>query len=334
MNKRRLGRTDLHVSELGLDATHFTQGAHDSASLDLLDTYHAGGGRFILSSGVAPATPAAPVPARGSEELVGRWHASSGINRASLVLASRMNFIRPARGGSIGFANLIRESVEDSLRRLRTGHLDLLVCDWDDHLAPVEDLLEAADRLIRAGLVRYVVAGGFPSWRVVDSVHRSLVRNHARFEAIQADYSLLTPARAGSEMLDLAREHRLGFIAGSPLAAGRLTRRPLSLRELINVDRNWQLERSARQTDDALLKALAEIADRRLATPGQIALAWVLRNPQVSSAIMRAATANELRQLMRAADIILTNEDIFALGKALADHPVKPSTLKANPGSH
>src|SRR5204863_5219943 len=126
-----------------------------------------------------------------SEDIVGRWRKTRGINRDSMVLASRINVIRPAQGGSIAFANRIREACERSLRRLRTTYLDLLICDWNDQLLPVEDILEAVAALTRAGLVRHVVAGDFPPWRVVDSIHRSNTRGHARFEALQAEYSLM-----------------------------------------------------------------------------------------------------------------------------------------------
>jgi aryl-alcohol dehydrogenase-like predicted oxidoreductase len=322
MNKRKLGRTDLHVSELALNTTKFGWGTDESSSFALLDTYHAMGGCFVQSLGFSPNSVAAQLMESGSEDLVGRWHETRGINRDSLVLASRLNFFRPAHGGSSAFANLIRESCERSLRRLRTKHLDLLVCDWDEQLVPVDDLAEAVDRLIRAGLVRYAVAGGFPPWRVVDSIHRSSLRNHARFEALQAEYSLMTRARLEPEALALCREHRLGLLARSPLAGGFLARRPVSLDELNPVDPDWRSERFGSHVGDAALQVLAEIADKRLATPAQIALAWVLRNSQVTSAVISASTAAELRELVRAADIILTPEETGALLNvtAVRDH--------------
>lgn len=316
MNKRKLGRTNLHVSELCLNTATFGFANDDAEAFALLDAYFAAGGSFIQSLGFASNAFAAPLVESSSEDVVGRWHDTRGINRDSLVLASRVNFFRPAHGGSIAFANLIRESCERSLRRLRTKHLDLLVCEWDEHLAPVEDLLEAVDMLVRAGLVRYAVTGGFPPWRVVDSIHRSGVRNHARFEAVQAEYSLLSRTRFEPEALSMCREHRLGFLARSPLAGGFLTQRPISLTESGNLDRNWQSERFGSNFGDAVLKVLAEIADRRLATPGQIALAWVLRNPQITSAVISPPAARELRELIRAAEIVLSPEDTGALANA------------------
>ena len=318
MNKRKLGRTHLHVSELCLNATKFGYINDEATSLALLDAYRAEGGDFIESFGSSQnSVTARPMDAR-SEEIVGRWHRSRAISRNSLVLATRVNLFRPTHGGGAAFANLIRESCERSLRRLQTEHLDLLVCEWDEHLSPVEDIMEAFDWLIRAGLVRHVVAAGFPSWRVIDSLHRSSLRNHVRFEALQADYSLLTRAPFEAEALAMCREHRLGFLARSPLAGGLLAKRPVSIRELINLDRSWQNQRFGSNAGDATLTVLSRIADERHASSAQVALAWVLRNPQVSSALVSARSTPELRELIGSANILLTREETSALANATA----------------
>ncbi len=322
MKKRKFARTDLPVSELCLNTTALGWGQDESLSMVLLDAYHAAGGGFIQSFGTAARSSSAPSVENGSEDLVGCWRETRGVNRDSLVLASRMNFVRPTHGGSIAFVNLIRESCERSLRRLRTKHLDMLICEWDDQLAPVDDVIEAVDMLIRAGYVRYAVAGGFPPWRLVDSIHRASLRNHARFEGLQAEYSLMTRIRFEPEALALCRDHRLGFLARSPLAGGFLARRPLSVRELINVDRNWQHERFGSNRGDAVLRVLGDIADRRRIVPAQVALAWVLRNPQVTSAVVSPSTPEELRELIRATELVLTSEETDALLNATAapDH--------------
>lgn len=313
MNKRKLGRTNLHVSEFCLNTAKFGWINDEATSMALLDTYYTCGGSFIQSVGFCANSAVTPAAECTSEDIVGRWQQTRGITRDGLVLATRMALFRPAHGGSIAFANLIREACERSLRRLRTKHLDLLVCDWDEHLAPVDDVLEAVDRLIRAGLVRYAVAGGFPPWRVVDSLHRSGARNHSRFEALQAEYSLMTRAKFEAESLAMCREHRLGFLARSPLAGGFLAKRPTSIREIINLDRSWQNERFGSNSGDAVLTVLAEIAEKRLASPAQIALAWVSRNPQVSSALVSATSTQDLRDLLRTGSMSLTDEEMGAL---------------------
>ena len=122
----------------------------------------------------------------------------------------------------------------------------------------------------------------------------------------------MTRARFEAEALALCREHRLGFLARSPLAGGFLAKRPSQLQELINADR-WQNERFGNHYGDSVLSVVAEIAGKRLASPAQIALAWVLRNPQVSSALISAPSTRELRDLLRAAQIGLTDDETGAL---------------------
>lgn len=318
MEKRKLGRTDLHVSELNLNTDKFGWLADEAESFAVLDAYYTCGGSFIQTVGLASNSVTAEVTESASEDIVGRWRERRGISRDGLVLASRINFFRPPHGGSIAFANHIREACERSLRRLRTTHLDLLICEWDDDLHPVDDVLEAVDRLIRAGFVRYVVAGGFPPWRVVDSLHRSNARKHARFEALQADYSLMNRGGFEPEALAMCREHRLGFLATAPLAGGFLARRPSTSPE---ADHDWKNERFGSRAGDVVLQVLAGIADKRLATPAQIALAWVLRNPQVTSAAISAANTRELRELTRAAGTILSPEETGALANVPATRP-------------
>ena len=110
MNKRKLGRTNLHVSELCLNTTKFGWIKDEASSFDLLDTYYTCGGSFLQSLGFCPNPAAARSVVSDSEDIVGRWHNARGINRDGLVLATRMSFFRPAHGGSIAFANLIREA--------------------------------------------------------------------------------------------------------------------------------------------------------------------------------------------------------------------------------
>src|SRR5688572_8980925 len=266
MNKRKLGRTNLHVSELCLNTTKFGWSNDEASSFDLLDAYYTCGGSFLQSLGFCPSSAAAQSVNSDSEDIVGRWHDSRGINRDGLVLATRISLFRPAYGGSVAFANLIRESCEHSLRRLRTTHIDLLVCDWDEHLLPIDDVLESVDILIRAGRVRHAVAAGFPPWRVFDSLPPSALGVHWRFEELQGEFSLRRRARFESEALAMCREHRLGFLARSPLAGGFLAQRSNPTHEAVNPEPSWQSDRFRINGGAAVLTALVNIANKRLSS--------------------------------------------------------------------
>jgi 1-deoxyxylulose-5-phosphate synthase len=313
MIKRILGRTHLQVSELCLSTTNFGWANDEATALALLDAYYTSGGRFIQSLGFCPTSTKSKPDDNRSEEFVGRWHQSRGIPRDDVVIATWLNLFRPVTGGSISFTNLIRECCESSLRRLRMTHLDLLICEWDETLLPIDDVSEAINMLIRAGLVRYAVAGAFPPWRLVDSLNRSSIRGHSRFEALQSDYSLMTRARFEAEALALCREHRLGFIARSPLAGGFLTKQATAPSEFARTNGEWLNERFGSHYGDTVMSAVSAIAEKRLASPAQIAMAWVLRSPQVTSALMSVTSVRDLRELMSAADIRLTDDETGTL---------------------
>lgn len=275
MKKRPLGRTDLEISELALDTRPFGFSAEETASFQVLDAYHRLGGRFIQGAGGCPPFGAASNENTRAEELVGAWLRTRAIRRDDLVLGTRFDFNRPATGGGIAFENSIRASCENSLRRLRATHLDLLTCNWNTTLDPIEDVLEAATRLIRAGMVRHIVANGFPLWRVADSIHRSRQRNHCRFEAVHTDYSSLSPIRFESGVLKMCEAHRLGLIIESS-AGGELA---------------------------------SALSGTRRAPLNKIAAAWALRHPQVSSVLITATSADRLHELIGATTLALTDTE-------------------------
>jgi len=326
MNRRKFGRTGLHLSELCLNTESFGWINDDALSLELLNAYHDAGGRFVQTVGGATPPAGTPTPSSvRSEELVGQWHRERKISRDGFVLATRIAFPRPAHGGGVTFANFIRESCEQSLRRLRSDHLDLLVCEWDDDLVPVEDAVSAFDMLIRAGLIRHVVASEFPAWRVNDSLHRSTARNLCRFEGLQIEYSLMARLRFETEELVMAREHRLGLIVRSPLADGFISASRDSTLNSSSGDHGWLNECYGTSRGDAVKSTLTEIAQQREATPAQVALAWVRRDPQVTSALISPATTGELAELIHSLRLTLTPGEIVALETASA---VRPSRIE------
>lgn len=324
--QRLLGRTSLQVSELCLGTMNFGWKTDEAASLAILDAYRAAGGNFIQASSGAPQRLLPSTSTQFSEAVVGRWWRARGIPRHELVFATRIS-VRPAPGaGDDALAQAVREACHASLRRLKTTYLDVVFFEWSEHLLPWEAAFDAFTRLVRLGLVRYIGAANFPAWRVAEGLSRAFAGNHARMEGLQADYSLLTRARFESELGALCREHRLGFLARSPLAGGFLARENVTTALLRSLRRDWLVERFGNRYGETALLAVTDVAHRTGASPAQVALAWVLGHPGVTAAVVGVRSPAQLRELAGASSVQLDASDRQQLAAATASEEVRLGT--------
>lgn len=314
INLRIMGRTGLKLSELCLGTLNFGWKTDERTSLAILDAYHAAGGNFIQGTSHAPDITLPSASARVSEEIVGRWWTTRSVRRADLFLATRLH-LRLSPGNEGALAEAVRRACQDSLRRLQTNYLDMVIFEWSDGLVPIRHSLEVFDQVVRAGLARYIGAGGFPAWRIVDTLGRAHLRNHCRMEAVQADYSLMTRARFEPEIMPLCLEQRLAFFARSPLAGGFLARRAGG--KVGNASRrDWLTDRFENPYGDAALAAVGDVAARHEVSTAQVALAWVLHNPAVTSAIVGVRSVAQLNELLLASQLKLIAPDLAQLGDA------------------
>lgn len=286
MKTRRLGRSDLHVSELCLGTGNFGWSIDEGTSFDLLDAFRGAGGNFIQTGGAASAE------ADVAASYLGRWLRASGGPRGDLVLAARLD-VADEDGTSDIFrtASSIRRRCEASLRQLGVRHLDLLMLAWSEHLA-MDEVLLAAETLVRAGLVRHFAVSGFPAWRVMEWIAHSARRNLCRIEVMQVELSLLSNAGLDLEAIALARAHRVGLVAQAPLARGLLAGGAPSGPAAISRPET--------------LVALRQIADAHGTGPGRVAVAWVLAHPDVSSVLIGPRSVAQLEEHLAAASLGLT----------------------------
>jgi aryl-alcohol dehydrogenase-like predicted oxidoreductase len=322
IKQRTMGRTGLKLSELCLGTLNFGWKTDENASFAILDAYYAAGGNFIQAINHTPELLLPSASTNVSEELVGRWWNSRGIPRGNLVLATRIHVRQPFDGNG-AFTKLVRQACHDSMGRLQTHYIDIVIFEWNDGLVPIRHTLEAFDHVVRSGLVRFVGAANFPVWRVVDALGRAYLRNHCRMEAMQADYSLMTRARFEPEAMALCQEQRLGFFARSPLAGGFLARRNGIGDVLGSVRHEWLTERFGNAYGEAALAAVSDVASRHEASSAQVALAWVLRNPGVTSAIVGVRSAAQINELMQASELRLAERDIQLLDAATAAEEIR-----------
>ncbi len=332
IKQRLMGRTGLKISELCLGTLNFGWKTDDRIAFAILDAYHAAGGNFIQATHQSPELflPSATVAA--SEEIVGRWWTTRKLRRQDLFLATRVYLRAPADAADGTLTKLASDACREALRRMQTNYLDLVIFEWSEGFASLREPLAAFDHVVRRGLTRYVGAGSFPTWRVSDSLARAYLRNHARFEALQADYSLMTRARFELEAMALCQEQRLGFFARSPLAGGFLTRR-FDLETIFHSGRrDWLMERYGNTYGEAAQTATAEVAQRHEASSAQIALSWVLHNPAVTSAVIGVHSVAQLHELVRATSLALSADDLAHLDHATAAEEIRltPEVARAD----
>ncbi|MBI5813735.1 MAG: aldo/keto reductase [Meiothermus silvanus] len=323
MSYRRLGRSGLFVYPIALGTMQFGWTADEATAQEIMDAFVEMGGTLIDTADIYT-TWAAGNPGGVSEEIIGRWMKSRG-NRYRVVIATK---VRGAMGqnGSEGRGHpLQREglsrkwilrAVEDSLRRLQVDYIDLYQVHWVDNQVPIEETLSALNDLVRRGYVRYIGASNFSAWRLMQALWASDKHGYESFVSLQPEYSLAQPTRANfeREIARVCETYGIGVIPYSPLAGGFLTgkyRRDQPLPESVRAQEITNRRYS--EQNWAILDKVLEVARQRGAHPAQVALAWLLAKPYVTAPIIGANSVAQLRDLMPAAGLQLSREEVAAL---------------------
>ena len=310
MEYRQLGHSGLRVSALTLGTMTF--GGRDKfASVGSTDVE--GGTRQVdmcLDAGVNLIDTADVYSAGLSEEIVGRT-IRGRRDRVLLATKARMPMGEGPNDAGLSRHHLIR-SCEASLRRLGVDHIDLYqVHEWDG-ATPLEETLDALDHLVRSGKVRYIGCSNYAGWHVMKALGISERRGLQRFVSQQIYYSL--QARdAEYELVPVALDQRVGILVWSPLAGGLLSGKyrrgnqgPEGSRHL--TDWNEPPVRDEDQLYD-VIDAVVEIAEEHGASPAQVALAWLLGRPGVTSVVIGARTDEQLADNLGAAGLELGAEE-------------------------
>lgn len=310
MEHVRFGRTGLQVSRLCLGTMTFGYQCDDETSFAILDTAADAGITFIDTADVYPLG-ASPDLFGRTEEIVGRWLEG---RRHEFILATKCFFPTGARPWDQGNSrqNIMR-AVEASLRRLRTDHIDLYqVHFWDQH-TPIDETLRALDDLVRSGKVRYVGCSNFLAYQLARSIGRSEVLGVCRFDSVQPRYNLLFRENE-RELFPLCEEEQVAVIPYNPLAGGLLTgkHRAGPPTEGTRFTLGWSASRyQERYWHDAMfatIELLRPIADEAGMTMAQLAVAWVLANPVITSPIVGASRPEQLADAVAAVSSPLDEE--------------------------
>ncbi len=294
---RKLGRTGLKVSNLCLGAMTFGApewGCDETMAKQIVDRFLDAGGNFIDTANVY---------SLGQSELItGR---AIKDKRDKVVLATKVVSpmgMGPNQAG--GSRKNVLDAVDASLKRLDTDYIDLYQVHAYDFTTPLDETLKALDDCVRWGKVRYIGCSNYAAWELMKATSLARELGSARFDSLQPQYSL-TCRYIEREHLPLCREEGIGVIPYSPLGGGLLSgkvRRDQAAPEGSRVTLNPATQAIDEKTY-AIIDAVVAVADALGCTPSQVALAWVMRQPGVTSPIFGARTIEQLEDNIGAAEV-------------------------------
>lgn len=322
MQYLNFGNTGLKVSKLCLGCMTYgeAKGGHDwtldeDTSRPLI--------RQALEAGINFFDTANVYSAGSSEEIVGRA-LKDFASRDEVVIATKAyapwNSAPNTRGLS---RKALFHAVDDSLTRLGTDYIDLYQIHRYDYDTPIEETLDALDAIVKSGKVRYIGASSMFAWQFLQMLHKSEIKGWSKFVSMQNYYNLLYREEE-REMFPLCQDQQIATMPWSPLARGKLTR-------------DWDDASSARSQSDILLGALykrtedadravvdtvAKVAAERGVPRAQIALAWILSKPHVTTPIVGASRASHMDDALAALDITLSEDENKALEAPYVPHEV------------
>jgi aryl-alcohol dehydrogenase-like predicted oxidoreductase len=310
MDLRPLGRSGLRIAPLVLGGNVFGWTADKAASFAVLDAFVDAGFNAIDTADVYSRWVPGHVGGE-SETVIGEWFAARG-NRDKVVLITKVGQDMGAGGKGLT-AKHIAEGAEASLKRLQTDRIDLYFSHFPDAATPIEETLEAHQRLVDSGKVRAVGGSNYDAPGLAAALEAGNVAGRARYQVLQPHYNLLERASYEGPLEDLCVAEGLGVIPYFALASGFLTGKYRSEADFGKSPRGGGMKRYLTPRGLGVLAALDDVAARHGATPAQIALAWMMARPSVTAPIASATHVDQLKDIAKAAAVTLTAEDIATL---------------------
>src|SRR5579859_2672534 len=330
MKIKRMGRTGLKVSEVCLGTMTFGGQCDQPTSFSILDKAWEMGVNFIDTADVYPLPPDLKTVG-DTEAIIGNWFKEHPGRRHETVLATKCNGRMGSAPNDEGLSRRhIMDSIEASLRRLQTDFIDLYQVHFYSAETPLDETLRALDDLVRSGKVRYIGCSNYRAYQLARALWTSDRLGISRYDCIQPRYNLLF-REWENELLPLCAQEGVGVIAYNPLAGGFLTGKHkreaepeaggrFALRESGDLYRRryWQ---------DAQFDAVERMKDffaPRGKLLAQVAIAWVLTQPTITSAIVGATRAAQLAESLQAVDLSLDAEEMAFLDSLWYDLPRNP----------
>lgn len=321
MKKRRLGKSGIVVSEIGLGTMTFGSSCEEHIAVQILDEAFNLGIDFFDTAEVYPVPPDLSYVHR-TEEIMGRWLNSK--KRDSIILATKVCgpghgwFSPPVRAGKTALDRYqIHQALNGSLKRLQTDYIDLYQIHWPDPDMPYEEVLFALSEIVQSGKVRYVGCSNETPWGLMKSLWVADRNRLVRFETIQNNYSMLN-RRFEDSLSEICKKESVSLLAYSPLAGGVLTGKYNNgnIPENARFTRYAKLaerqkKQSSRYLNDATLSAtekFMEIASEAGLKCSTLSIAWNKQHDFVASTLIGANTKEQFYEVMEAANVTLSQD--------------------------
>src|ERR1700722_1574373 len=332
MEFKTLGDTGLLVSTICFGTMTFSgQSAGTEAGIwkHIGDVNQAGADGLIkacLEAGVNFFDTADVYSDGESEKMLGQSLKNLNIARKDVVIATKVyGRVGPGRNDVGASRGHIMDAVDASLLRLQTDHIDLYQIHGNDAVTPIEETLRALDTLVQQGKVRYIGCSNWQAWKLAKALGICEFRNLARFDTLQAYYSIAS-RDLEREIVPLLESERVGLLVWSPLAGGllsgkysRMKQKPAGSRRadydfpIVDKERTWKI-----------LDVMAPIAKAHGCSPARVSIAWLLAQPAVTSVIIGAKRLDQLQDNLAAADVALTQDELRQLDEVSVLPPEYP----------
>ena len=321
MRNHPLGRTGLFVSELCLGTMTF--GGTDGIWGKIGDLGQGDAERLVgqaVDAGINFIDTADVYAGGVSETITGQALKNLKIPRESVVVATKVfGETSPGANGRGASRGHIMDGVKASLRRLQLDHIDLYQIHGFDPATPIEETVRALDQLVRHGHVRYVGVSNWAAWQIVKALGVSERLGLSRFESLQAYYTV-AGRDLEREIVPMLRSEGLGLMVWSPLAGGLLSGKYTkgTNAEAGSRRASFDFPPVDRERADLVIDAMRPIAEARGVSVAQIALAWLLHQPQVTSVIVGAKRPDQLADNLAATRVVLGADELKTLDEASA----------------
>jgi aryl-alcohol dehydrogenase-like predicted oxidoreductase len=313
MQKRRLGRTDLHIAPLVLGGNVFGWTADAKTSFAILDRFLEAGLNAIDTADVYSAW--GPGNKGGeSETIIGEWMKSRRNRQDVIVITKVGSPMGPDKKGLS--ARYVKEAVEASLQRLQSDFIDLYLSHWPDAETPYEETLAAFGDLQHQGKIRAIGASNLDAAQLQASFDAAKSAGLPRYDVLQPEYNLYDRGSFDGPLRELCIVEDIGVITYYSLARGFLSGKYRSEADLSKSARGGGVKAYLNARGARILGALDAVADRIGAKQAEVALAWLIARPGVTAPIASATSLEQVDGLIKAASLRLDAADFAALDAA------------------